>query len=211
MIKANENQFRIGLMCRLLSVSRSGYYGWKQRPPSGRGRANQLLAAEIKRVFDDEKGRAGAPRVAHRLKAEGVLGGRHRVARIMRDNGLRAKAARKYKATTHSKQSLPVAPNLLEQNFMADKPDQNGFRISRMSGRTKAGCTWRSCWNSIQGGSLAGRLPSAWRQRWCVMPSSWCYGTGRCRRELSSTLTGAANIVRLFTRSFLENIGRFAA
>jgi putative transposase len=125
MIKANENQFRIGLMCRLLSVSRSGYYGWKQRPPSGRDRANQLLTAKIKRVFDDEKGRAGAPRVAHRIKAEGVLGGRrHRVARIMRDNGLRAKAARKYKATTHSKQSLPVAPNLLEQNFMADKPDQ---------------------------------------------------------------------------------------
>ena len=124
MIKANETHFPVVMMCRLLSVSRSGYYGWKQRPPSGRDRANQLLTAEIKRVFDDGKGRAGAPRVARRLKAEGVLGGRHRVARIMRDNGLRAKAARKHKATTHSKHSLPVAPNLLEQNFMADKPDQ---------------------------------------------------------------------------------------
>ena len=61
MIKPNENQFRTGLMCRLLSVSRSGYYSWKQRPPSDRDRANQLLAAEIKRVFDDENGRPGAP------------------------------------------------------------------------------------------------------------------------------------------------------
>jgi putative transposase len=96
MTKANETHFPVGMMRRLLSVSRSGYHGWKQRPPSGRDRANQLLTAEIKRVFDDGKGRPGAPRVAHRLKAEGVLGGRHRVARIMRDNGLRAKAARKY-------------------------------------------------------------------------------------------------------------------
>lgn len=124
MIKTNENLFPVGLMCRLLSVSRSGYYGWKQRPPSDREQANQLLTVEVKRVFDDEKGRPGAPRIARRLQDEGKTAGRHRVARIMRDNGWRAKAARKYKATTNSKHALPVAPNLLEQNFVADKPDQ---------------------------------------------------------------------------------------
>ena len=124
MITPNENDFPVCMMCSLLSVSRSGYYAWKHRPPSGREQPNQLLAAEIKRVFDDEKGRAGAPRIARRLEDEGKSAGRHRVARIMRDNGWRAKAARKYKATTNSKHSLPVAPNLLEQNFMADRPDQ---------------------------------------------------------------------------------------
>ena len=124
MIKPNENDFQVCMMCSLLSVSRSGYYAWKHRPPSGREQSGRLLAAEIKRVFDDEKGRAGAPRIARRLEDEGKSAGRHRVARIMRDNGWRAKAARKYKATTNSKHSLPVAPNLLEQNFMADKPDQ---------------------------------------------------------------------------------------
>ena len=124
MITPNENDFPVCMMCSLLSVSRSGYYAWKHRPPSGREQSNQLLAAEIKRVFDDEKGRAGAPRIARRLEGEGKSAGRHRVARIMRDNGWRAKAARKYKATTNSKHSLPVAPNLLEQNFMADRPDQ---------------------------------------------------------------------------------------
>jgi transposase InsO family protein len=124
MIKTNEMHFPVGMMCRLLSVSRSGYYAWKRRPPSVRDQSNQLLKIEIKRVFDDEKGRAGAPRIARRLQGEGKPAGRHRIARIMKDSGWRAKAARKYKATTNSKHSLPVAPNLLGQDFSADKPDQ---------------------------------------------------------------------------------------
>lgn len=111
-------------MCRLLLVSRGGYYAWKRRPPSAREQSARLLKIEIKRVFDDEKGRAGAPRIARRLQDEGKPAGRHRIARIMKDNGWRAKAARKYKATTNSKHSLPVAPNLLGQDFSADKPDQ---------------------------------------------------------------------------------------
>jgi putative transposase len=124
MIKGNEDHFSVGMMCRLLSVSRSGYYRWKNRPLSDRDQANQKLLAEIKRVFDDEKGRPGSPRIARRLQEEGKSAGRHRVAKLMRDHGLRAKAARKYKATTNSNHSLPVAPNLLEQNFTADAPDQ---------------------------------------------------------------------------------------
>ena len=124
MIKTNEMHFPVGMMCRLLSVSRSGYYAWKRRPTSIREQSTRLLKIEIKRVFEDEKGRAGAPRIARRLQDEGKPAGRHRIARIMKDNGWRAKAARKYKATTHSKHSLPVAPNLLGQDFSADKPDQ---------------------------------------------------------------------------------------
>ena len=123
MIEPDETQFCIGLMCRLLSVSRSGYYGRKQRPPSDRNRANQLLVAEIKRVFDDERRRPGVPRIARLLQDQDKPAGRHRIARIMKANGWRAKAARKYKATTNSKHSVPVAPNLLEQDFSADKPD----------------------------------------------------------------------------------------
>jgi putative transposase len=124
MIKAHEKQFPVGLMCRMLTVSRSGYYGWKQRPPSDREQATRLLAAEIKRVFEDEKGRPGSPRIARRLQEEGRSASRHCVAKIMRNNGWRAKAAKKYKATTNSNHALPVAPNLLQQNFTADAPDQ---------------------------------------------------------------------------------------
>ena len=124
MIKGNEDHYPVGMMCRLLSVSRSGYYGWKNRPHSGRDQANQKLLTEIKRVFDDEKGRPGSPRITQRLQEEGKPASRHRVAKLMKDNGLRAKAAKKYKATTNSNHSLPVVPNLLEQNFTADVPDQ---------------------------------------------------------------------------------------
>ncbi|MGZ4982422.1 MAG: hypothetical protein ACXWAB_13375, partial [Methylobacter sp.] len=62
--------------------------------------------------------------MSRRLQEEGKSASRHRVAKLMKDNGLRAKAAKKYKATTNSNHSLPVAPNLLEQNFTADVPDQ---------------------------------------------------------------------------------------
>jgi len=79
---------------------------------------------QVQAIFNEERSRAGAKRIAKRLKAEGTLVGRHRVARIMRLNGWRAKAARKFKATTNSNHRLPVAPNLLQQNFSASKPNE---------------------------------------------------------------------------------------
>ena len=124
MIKANEGCYCLALMCRVLSVSSSGYYGWKGRPVSARSQANVALAAEVKRVFDEEKWRVGAPRITRQLRAEGKVVNRKRVARIMREEGWRAKAAKKFKATTNSKHNLPVAPNLLEQNFQASRPDE---------------------------------------------------------------------------------------
>jgi len=124
MIKLHETAFSVGMMCRLLSVNRSGYYAWRAHKPTLRAQANGRLRSAIKAIFDDEKGRVGSPRIAARLRAEGTPVARKRVARIMRDNGWRAKAAKKYKATTNSKHTLPVAPNLLEQNFEAEAPNQ---------------------------------------------------------------------------------------
>ncbi|WP_027148167.1 IS3 family transposase [Methylobacter tundripaludum] len=80
MIKGNEDHFSVCMMCRMLSVSRSSYYNWKNRPLSGRDQANQKLVAEIKRVFDDEKGRSGSPRISRRLQEEGKSASRHCVA-----------------------------------------------------------------------------------------------------------------------------------
>ena len=124
MIRSLQTSFPIRMMCRALSVSRSGYYDWRGRPISTRGQANERLTLDIQRIFDDEKGRPGSPRVTERLQAQGVLVNHKRVAKIMRKNGLRAKAARKFKATTNSNHHFPVAPNLLQQDFTADKPDQ---------------------------------------------------------------------------------------
>lgn len=124
MIKKNTNHFSIRMMCRLLLVSSSGYYDWRNRLPSLRTKENVELAAKIKTIFDKEHARAGAKRVAERLKLEGTLASRHRVARIMRLHGWRAKAAKKFKATTNSNHKLPVAPNLLQQNFSASKSNE---------------------------------------------------------------------------------------
>jgi putative transposase len=124
MIKENTPYFSVRMMCKMLSVSSSGYYDWCDRAPSLRAQANAVLAGKIKVVFDDEHARAGAKRIEKRLKQEGILAGRHRIANIMRAQGWRAKAAKKFKATTNSNHKLPVAPNLLQQDFSAKQPNQ---------------------------------------------------------------------------------------
>lgn len=124
MMQSLETKFSIALMCRCLSVSRSGYYQWKKRPLSPRTQSQHAMAVEIKRIFDDEKSRAGSPRITERLNNEGHRVSRHTVAHIMKVNGWRAKASRRYKATTNSNHNLPVAPNHLAQNFETVAPDQ---------------------------------------------------------------------------------------
>ena len=108
----------------MLCVPRSGFYVWKRRPITVSAQSNLQLGEDVQRLFDAEKGRAGAPRITRRLHDENKRVGHNRVAKIMREKGLRAKAAKKYKATTNSKHNLPVAPNLLEQNFEAEQPNQ---------------------------------------------------------------------------------------
>lgn len=124
MIRRHEENHAVVLMCRVLEVSRSGYYDWRNRPLSARAQANQRLMDDIRRIHEEHKGRVGAPRVTRHLHEEGQRVGKNRVARLMSSNDLRAKAARKYKATTNSNHNLPVAPNLLEQDFSAAAPNQ---------------------------------------------------------------------------------------
>jgi len=123
-MKKYADEFSITLMSRVLGVSPSGYYAWLSRKPSKQKQNKTEITLKIKTIFEEEKHRVGAPRIAKQLKNQGENVGRHRVARIMRENGWRAKAAKKFKATTNSNHSLPVAPNLLNQNFEADKPNE---------------------------------------------------------------------------------------
>lgn len=121
MIKKYSRVKPVKMMCRVLSVSSSGYYDWCTRPRSLRARKNEELTDKVKEIFHKEKSRVGAIRISKRLKAEGITAGRHRISKIMKSNGLKAKATKKYKATTNSNHKLPVAPNLLGQNFEANK------------------------------------------------------------------------------------------
>ena len=102
-------------MCWAFAVSPSGYYDWRDRLPSERVSCRTKLDVAVKLAFWVEKGRAGAPRLSKRLKANGCNPGRIQVAESLRRQGLRAKAGRKFKTTINLKHSLPIAPNLLEQ------------------------------------------------------------------------------------------------
>lgn len=111
-------------MCRVLDVTRSGYYAWKRRGESPRDEENRRLDTDLQRLYNFHKGRYGAPRLTLDLRAEGWRASRRRVAKRLRMLGLRAKAARKFKATTQSKHGLPTAPNRLEQDFTAAAPNR---------------------------------------------------------------------------------------
>lgn len=124
MIKKYSNDFAVRQMCQMLCVSKSGYYDWFNRKSSKREIEDEKLALRIKEIFDEEKQRSGAGRITKRLKYEKWLIGKRRVGRIMKKLGLRAKAAKKFKATTNSNHRLPVAENLLNQDFSASKPNE---------------------------------------------------------------------------------------
>ena len=124
-IEDHREVWPVRIMCAALSVSPSGYYAWRSRPQSLRKIANRALLGDIQRVHARHRGRYGAPRIHAELRAEGQTVSRKRIERVMRRHGIRARAPRRYRVcTTDSKHSLPVAPNLLDQNFVADRPNQ---------------------------------------------------------------------------------------
>jgi putative transposase len=111
-------------MCRTLSVSRSGYYGWRVRPESRRKAENRRLDVHIRAIFNKHKGRYGSPKITHELNAVGINASKNRVARRMRTLGLKSIIRRKYRPTTDSKHSHPVAQNLLARKFTTSGPNQ---------------------------------------------------------------------------------------
>lgn len=111
-------------MCRLLEVSTSGYYAWLKRPPSRRAQEDAVLAERIRAIHQWSRGTYGAPRVYEELKDEGVRIGRKRVARLMRAAGLQGISRRKKTQTTVRKPDVRPAPDLVDRNFTADRPDQ---------------------------------------------------------------------------------------
>jgi putative transposase len=111
------------LMCTVLEISRSGFYAWMNREPSDRSKSDARLLDLIREVHKANREVYGSPRVHEALKAGGVKCGRNRTARLMRDDGLRSKTKKKFKATTNSKHSHPVAPNLLGQDFKTQLPN----------------------------------------------------------------------------------------
>ena len=131
LIDEAKKEFPVHRLCSVLGVSESGYFGWKARPASHRQNDDLVLLAHIRSQFSTSHETYGAPRIHVELKEDGLEVGRHRVARLMRDNGLKALQKRRYKKTTDSCHSGQVAPNLLGQDFTCNGADQKwGVDIS---------------------------------------------------------------------------------
>ena len=109
------------MMCRVMGVSRSGYYAWRNRPKSKRSIENQALSQQIKEIFYESKQTYGSPRITGALKARGIDISRPRVARLMRKSHLRSKMKRKFVHTTDSKHAFRISPNRLDRCFQPGK------------------------------------------------------------------------------------------
>jgi transposase InsO family protein len=125
-MRNHSDIFTISAMCRVFLVARGGYYGWlrRQQHPSTRQQRRIHLDQQVAAAFVTRKGRSGAPGLTCDLRDQGEHCNRKTVAASLQRQGLRAKAAKKFKATTNSKHDLPVAPNLLQQDFSASEPNR---------------------------------------------------------------------------------------
>ena len=116
--------WRVEEMCRVLEVSRSGFYAWKKRRPSPRQQETQRLDGAIKRLYQASRGRSGSPKITRALWAEGWKVSENRVAKRMTAMGLRSIVHRRFRGTTQSKHAFPIAPNRLGRRFQVDAPNR---------------------------------------------------------------------------------------
>ena len=123
-MEAEKAIFPVTLMCRVLEVSRSGYYAWRKRERSARSQADEVLKVQIVSIHQRSRETYGVPRVHAELEAEGERVSRKRVARLMRELSLEGVSRRKGTRTTKRDQRARPAPDLVERDFSADAPDR---------------------------------------------------------------------------------------
>jgi len=123
-IREQRLKYRVAKLCKVLDVSRSGYYAWEKRPKSARTIVNERLTEEIKTIHEKKRRTCGCRKMTQELDRSGKRFNHKRIERLMKAEGIRSKLAKKFKATTNSKHNRPVAENLLNRDFTAAKPNQ---------------------------------------------------------------------------------------
>ncbi|MBD2705240.1 IS3 family transposase [Spirosoma sp. BT702] len=124
-IKENAKIFPVEKMCKVLNVSSSSYYYWRKHPVGSRQQTQNQLVSHIRRVHTESQCRYGSPRITDELREQGVKASRNRIARLMQKAGIRSIIYKKYRVqTTDSNHNYPVAKNLLNRDFTAEKPGQ---------------------------------------------------------------------------------------
>ena len=124
LIDAEKAKYPLAVLCAALEVSRSGYYAWKGRPAPARANADEQLGVEIAAIHRRSRATYGSPRVHAELRAKDRRVGKKRVERLMRENGLAARRKRRFRRTTDSNHTSPIAPNVLQRNFEQAAPNQ---------------------------------------------------------------------------------------
>ena len=122
-IRVEKADYPVTALCRVLRVSRSGFYAWDKRAVSGRAKQTEVLRRKIRHIHTASRGTYGSPRVHEELKAQQFVVGRNRVARVMRHSGIVARVPRRFRHTTDSGHGLSVAANVLGRNFTVGAPD----------------------------------------------------------------------------------------
>jgi transposase InsO family protein len=123
-IESVRGKLGVHALCRLLSVSRSGYYDWVERAESERVRRDRQLLDEIQRVHEASRQAYGAVKTWRALLSQGIACGKHRVARLRKQAGIEARRKRRFRITVEHHYSAPAAPNLIKQRFQAARPDR---------------------------------------------------------------------------------------
>ena len=109
--------FAVRKMCRVLGVSRSGYYAYLRRGLSRRHEENRSLLTKIREIWDWSRGVYGSPRITAELRSRGLSCGKNRIARLMRQNGIQALTSKRFRITTRSNHNLPIAEDLVARDF----------------------------------------------------------------------------------------------
>jgi transposase InsO family protein len=123
-VQEYRETFRVGKMCEVLKVSRSGYYAWRNRGPSEREQEDRRLAAQIREIHEANRKVYGSPRIYSALRSRGIRCGKHRVAKIMRLESLRGRSKQRFRSTATVRAELPAAPNRLLRNFRPHRPNR---------------------------------------------------------------------------------------
>jgi transposase InsO family protein len=123
-IQEQDRRYPIRLMCRTLAVSAAGYYAWRSRPESARAANTRTLLSAIRVIHQESRETYGSPSIWDALLKQGHRIGEHRVARLMRQDGIRAKTVKKWRATTQSQHQFPVAANTLDRQFTVESPNR---------------------------------------------------------------------------------------
>ncbi|MEM7667484.1 MAG: IS3 family transposase [Pseudomonadota bacterium] len=123
-IAENRGALPVDRLCQIMEVSPRGYRSWRSRPMSASQRQDMVVLAHIREQFALSLGSYGRPRMTEELKEQGLNVGHRRVGRLMRENGIEVRRNKKFRATTDSNHSFNIAPNLLNRDFSADRPNQ---------------------------------------------------------------------------------------